>query len=111
MSETPKETEIDKTIALQKAIELASHHPTIAATTQQVNHVLDLKLTSAAWRGLLNRNPIEHEKIKLALGTAKSETPSTITIDGDVVGAVINDVHVPYHDRDAIKLACKVLEV
>ena len=95
--------------ALTKCVEVAPSYSKITHVTRRVNELLDLDYTDAKWRGLLKDNPTQHEKIKKALGTAKDETPDTIHISGNIVGAVINDVHVPYHDKTAIALACKVL--
>jgi len=95
--------------ALTKCVEVAPSYSKITHVTRRVNEILDLSYTDAKWRGLLKDNPTQHEKIKKALGTAKDKTPDTIRIDGNIVGAVINDVHVPYHDKVAISLACKVL--
>lgn len=94
---------------LQCAIDNAPNHGTVAALTRHVNELLDLSTTQAAWRGILQRNPIHYERIKKALGTAAGTTSETIHIAGNLTGAVINDVHVPYHDKTAIALACKVL--
>ena len=95
--------------ALMKCVEVAPSYGKITHVTRRVNELLDLSYTDAKWRGLLKDNPSEHERIKKALGTAKDETPDTIHIDGNIIGAVVNDVHVPYHDKVAISLACKVL--
>ncbi len=100
-------TEIED--ALKKCIEVAPSHSQVAQVTRRVNELLNLDYTDAKWRGILKHNPIDNERIKKALGTAKDETPDTIHISGNIVGAVINDVHVPYHDKVAVSLACKVL--
>jgi hypothetical protein len=59
---------------------------------------------------LFKNHPEARERVRKALGTAVHRGPSVATVDGNVRGAVTNDVHVPFHDRDALRLAAKVLE-
>ncbi len=100
-------TEIDD--ALQKCAEIAPGHSKIVQVTRRVNELLDLDFTDAKWRGILKANPSPYERIKKLLGTASNQTQETIHIEGNVSGAVVNDVHAPYHDKTAIALACKVI--
>jgi len=93
--------------ALTKCVEVAPSYSKITHVTRRVNEILDLSYTDAKWRGLLKDNPSEHERIKKALGTAKDETPDTIHISGNIVGAAINDVHVPYHDKSPSRLPAR----
>ena len=95
--------------ALLKCVEIAPSYSKITHVTRRVNELLNLDYSDGCWRGILKKNPTLLEKIKKALGTGKSETADTIHIAGNIVGAVVNDVHVPYHDKTAIALACKVL--
>ena len=95
--------------ALTKCVEVAPSYSKITHVTRRVNEILNLDYSDGCWRGILKKNPTQLEKIKKALGTAKDEATDTIHISGNIVGAVINDVHVPYHDKVAISLACKVL--
>lgn len=95
--------------ALETAIREAPKHSRVTHVTRRVNELLDIDYADTKWRGILKDHPTEHEKIKKALGAAEDKTPETIHVSGNVIGAVINDVHVPYHDSIAMKLACKVL--
>ncbi len=94
---------------MTKCVEVAPSYSKVTHVTRQVNEILNLDYSDGCWRGILKKNPTLLEKIKKALGTGKSETADTIHIAGNIVGAVVNDVHVPYHDKTAIALACKVL--
>ena len=103
---TPAQRDNDELFA--KALELAPRFDTLANVARAVNDAFDIDTTSAAWRGLLNRNPEWRERIRKKLGTAEREHQRTITIAGNVSGIVFSDIHAPYHDRNAIALAAKV---
>lgn len=94
--------------ALHKAIELAPLYEKLSNVARAVNEALDLTWTQGAWRGLWVRNPEIAERVRKKLGTAQREYPRQITINGDCRGIVFSDIHAPFHDRDAIALACKV---
>jgi hypothetical protein len=95
---------------LSEAIRIAPLCRTQAEVAQRVNEALGCEHTAAAWRGLLNRNPEIKERVRKYLGTAVHRGLSIVPVNGNVKGAVTCDVHVPFHDRDALKLAAKVLE-
>lgn len=94
--------------ALYKAIQLAPLHEKLTSVARAVNASLDIDWTEAKWRGLWKDNPEVAERVRKKLGTAQREYPRQITIQGDVRGIVFSDIHAPFHDRQAIALACKV---
>jgi UDP-2,3-diacylglucosamine pyrophosphatase LpxH len=110
-SDQGQETSGDRSEALRRAIELAPHCRTLREVGERVNDVLDIDISEAAWRGILNRAPDTKERCYKLLGVALPERQRyrTVNISGDVRGLVTNDVHVPYHDANAVKLAIKVL--
>ena len=103
---TPAQRDNDELFA--KALELAPRFDTLANVANAVNDALDIDMTAAAWRGLLNRNPEQKERIRKKLGTDKRRVSKIARVDGDVRGIVFSDVHAPFHDRNAIALAAKV---
>lgn len=103
---TPAQPNKDELFA--KALEFAPRFDSLANVAKAVNDALDIDTTAAAWRGLLNRNPGQRERIRKKLGTQRREIQRTITIDGNCSGIVFSDIHAPYHDKNAIALAAKV---
>jgi hypothetical protein len=95
---------------LEAAIRIAPLCRTQAEVGRRVNEALGQEHSEATWRGLFKNNPVIRERVRKALGTAVHRGPSVATVEGSVRGAVTNDVHVPFHDKDALRLAAKVLE-
>jgi hypothetical protein len=95
---------------LAEAIRLAPLCRTQAEVGRRVNETLGQEYSEATWRGLFKNHPEARERVRKTLGTAVHRGPSVATVEGNVKGAVTNDVHVPFHDRDALRLAAKVLE-
>lgn len=94
--------------ALAKAVELAPLHDRLTNVARAVNDALDIDWTLGKWRGIWKDNPEFAERVRKKLGTAAREYPRQITIQCDCRGIVFSDIHAPYHDRNAIALACKV---
>lgn len=94
--------------ALAKAVEFAPQHDRLTNVARAVNDALDLEWTQGKWRGIWKDYPELAERVRKKLGTAVREYPRTITIQGDCRGIVFSDIHAPFHDRNAIALACKV---
>jgi hypothetical protein len=95
---------------LAEAIRLAPLCRTQAEVGRRVNEALGQEHSEATWRGLFKNHPEARERVRKALGTAVHRGPSVATVEGSARGAVTNDVHVPFHDKDALRLAAKVLE-
>lgn len=96
---------------LQKALELAPKFESLAQVGRAVNEALDIDLTDATWRGIYNRNDSEREQVRKLLGTEAQaqRRQREIRIDGNVRGVVTSDVHVPFHDPNAVVLAAKLI--
>lgn len=94
-----------------KALELAPLFESQASLARAVNDALDIDLSSAAWRGLFNRNDADRERIRKHLGTQlqAQRRQKEARLDGNMRGAVVNDIHAPFHDPDAVALATKLL--
>lgn len=102
----------DNTELFAKALELAPRFDSLATLARAVNDVLDLDLSAAAWRGLFNRNDADRERIRKRLGVdiLADRRQRVAVIDGNVRGVVTNDVHVPFHDTNAVALAVKLVK-
>lgn len=48
--------------------------------------------------------------MRKSLGTQRRTSPNVLHVSGDVRGFVSCDVHVPFHDRDAVRLSNKILK-
>lgn len=94
--------------ALHLASDLAPVHEKLTNVARAVNDRLDLEWSMGVWRGLWKDNPEVAERVRKKLGTAQREYPRIISVTGDCRGIVFSDIHAPFHDRDAIALACKV---
>lgn len=62
---TPAQPNKDELFA--KALEFAPRFDSLANVAKAVNDALDIDTTAAAWRGLLNRNPEQRERIRKKL--------------------------------------------
>lgn len=101
----------DREQAFAKALELAPKFDRMAHLCRAVNATLDIDWSDAAWRGLLQRNPSERERIGKLLGTAAKCYGTTIQIQGYMRrGIVFSDIHAPFHDKKAIALAAKIAQ-
>lgn len=109
---TDPDAVIDRDEALAKLIELAPLYNSVQTAAAAVNEALDLDYTQGAWRGLMVRNPAIRERVRKLLGSQMQSRQRNrkVVVTGNVRGAVIGDVHVPYHDQAAIDLAVKVLK-
>lgn len=95
---------------LEKAIEIAGEYSTLEELGRAVNEELGLTWSSGTWRGVWKRCPREREIIrKVQRESVRSGSAHTITVIGDCRGAMLSDIHVPFHDYLSILLACAVL--
>lgn len=104
-----EEGEVKET-AFAKALELAPHYEQLSHLARAVNDALDLDWTESAWRGYFVRNPEWKERLLKALGTAKRQRSPIAKVEGDVRGIVFSDIHAPFHDKSAIRLAAKIAD-
>lgn len=95
--------------ALAKALELAPEYGQRSMLARAVNIALQLDWTDAKWRGIFKTNPGEKFLIDKRLGSNQIRYDRIMRIPGKVRGVVVNDTHAPFHDRNAIRLACKVI--
>lgn len=121
MSETPPDNDVslvetvearhDNDELFAMALELAPKFEHLAAVGRAVNEALDIDLSEAAWRGLWQRNDTERERTRKALGTEllAQRRQKIARIDGNVRGVVVNDIHAPFHDKNAVVLATKLI--
>lgn len=87
------------------ALEVAPHVDSLASVGRATNEKLDVDWTDARWRGLFKYYPREREQVAKALGKQIRTEEKAVTIPGDVRGMVVSDIHAPYHDYNAIRLA------
>lgn len=95
--------------ALALAAELAPNYDRLTNVARAVNDALDVDWTLGKWRGFWKDYPSVAERVRKRLGTAQHEYRRNIVIEGDTHGIVLSDVHAPFHDRNAINLACKII--
>lgn len=94
--------------ALAMAAEIAPNYDRLTNVARAINDALDVDWTLGKWRGFWKDFPSIAERVRKRLGTAAREYPRQITINGDCRGIVFSDIHAPFHDANAIALACKV---
>jgi hypothetical protein len=82
---------------------------TLAQVGRAVNDLLGLDYSGAKWRGIWKDDPFMRGAAARLLGTDTPRPPKLLTIEGDGRGAVLSDIHVPYQDRNALRLVVKVL--
>lgn len=95
--------------ALEAAVRVAPRVTNLKLVGQAVNDLMDIDWNSAVWTGLFRRNTAVKEQVLKVLGTEVRRSVESVTIEGNVRGAVVSDIHAPYHDKNAIALAIKAL--
>lgn len=110
MGEDVKQVSPDEALAL--ATEAAPTYRTLTQLARHVNKELGLEWSDAKWRGIWKQYPAEKFIIQKRLGEAQNLHihGQKLHIQGNVRGVVVNDTHAPFHDRDAIALAAKVIK-
>ncbi len=109
MSEV-KEVTVEEALIVAKQI--APTYRTLVQIAEHVNEQFGLTWTDAKWRGIWKQYPVERFVIQKRLAEALNRHThgQKLHISGDVKGAIVNDVHAPYHDKNAIALVAKVLK-
>ena len=74
-------------LALQKIVELAHEHSSIASAARAVNALLQIDYSDGAWRGLMVRNPQIREQVRERL----QPTTHHVEVEGSIVGEQLPD--------------------
>lgn len=110
MADDVKEVSVDEALAL--ATSAAPSHRTLVQVAHYVNDQLGVDWSEAKWRGLWKQNAAAKFVCQKRLGEAFSQHVhgQKLHISGNTKGAIVNDTHSPYHDRNALALVAKVLK-
>lgn len=96
--------------AIAAIARLAPQYRTLAQLGRAVNETLGLEWSDAKWRGLWKDKPTARFTAEKLLGTGQVRRfGETLRIPGNTRAVVVNDVHAPYQDDNAIALAAKVV--
>jgi len=98
--------------ALDAALRIAPACRTLKQVGREVNDTLGLDWSDAKWRGVWKREASAKWRIEKRLGEARAQHihGQKLFVAGDMRGATVNDIHVPYHDPEAIILAGKIIK-
>lgn len=96
---------------LSAALEAAPTRRTLSQLARDTNKALGLDWSDAKWRGVWKNHPAEAFLIKKKLGEALNQHQhgQKLHLNGALRGAIVSDVHAPYHDPRAIELAAQIL--
>lgn len=95
--------------AIEIAITIAPKFVNLKQVGVAVNEVLGIDWNEGVWTGIFRRKPEAKEQVLKVLGTQTNRSVDSVVLTGNVKGAVISDVHAPYHDKNAVRLMIKVL--
>lgn len=113
MSETVQDAVATPTVeeALDAALQIAPACRTLRQVAGEVNESLGLDWTAAKWRGIWKHEASAKWRVEKRLGEAHNRHVhgQKLHLRGNLRGADINDIHVPYQDADAIRLAAKII--
>lgn len=90
--------------------DLAPMAATRVDLSRQIENRVGLGWSDTKWRSVWKHSPRLSARAARALSTAlRQPEQREIVINGDVKGAIVSDIHAPFHVKEAIDLTAKVL--